>query len=119
MSWSHTKVITTKINPIFLVLIYCLSIPGEAKSISNVEDIIASPEHVISDDEISLDEADFSLEKNKKGIIEVPWEVLTEYDLENKKIGKNLKKVLNQKVSLKGFMVPLDYSAKNIKEFNT
>ena len=112
MSWSHTKDITTKI--IFLL---CLSLSGEAKTISDVEDIINSPETVVTDDEITLDNSEYDLEKNNKGNIEVPWEVLQEYDLDKKKLTKNLKKIINQKVSIKGFMIPLDYSAKSIKEF--
>ena len=92
MSWSHTKVITTRFQKLFFIIISCLSLSGEAKSINNVEDIIAAPEQVISDDEFKLDNPDFTLEKNKKGIFEVPWEVLTEYDLESKKIGKTSRK---------------------------
>ena len=112
MSWSHTKDITTKI--IFLL---CLSFTGEAKTINDVEGIINAPEQVVTDDEISLDNSEIVLEKNKKGNIEVPWEVLQEYDLDKKKLTENLKKIINKKVSIKGFMIPLDYSAKSIKEF--
>ena len=60
---------------------------------------------------------DFILKKDKKGNHLIIWDVLAEYDLKKKTQGKNLKKVVNTNVSLKGFMVPLDYSAKEIKEF--
>ena len=55
--------------------------------------------------------------KEKNGDYRLSWKILREYNLENKKIGKNLKEVLDKNVNIIGFMIPLDYSAKNIKEF--
>lgn len=57
------------------------------------------------------------LEKNKNGLYKAKWSLLAEYDLEKNKAGMNLKKLIDQKVEVSGFMMPLDYSAKNIKEF--
>lgn len=55
--------------------------------------------------------------KDKKGNLQVSWRVLQEYNLENKKIGINLKKIINKSITIKGYMIPLDYSEKSIKEF--
>ena len=57
------------------------------------------------------------VKKGKDGYWEVPWETLAEYDLGKKTLGKNLKKVVNKKVSITGFIIPLDYSKKSISEF--
>lgn len=57
------------------------------------------------------------LKKNKAGQFEVPWSVLHEYNLKTKKMGMNLKKIVKKNIIIKGFMLPLDYSAKNISEF--
>lgn len=57
------------------------------------------------------------LEKNKSGLFKAKWSLLAEYDLNKKTAGMNLKKLINQKVEVSGFMMPLDYSAKDIKEF--
>lgn len=57
------------------------------------------------------------LEKNKSGLFKAKWSVLAEFDLEKKQAGMNLKKLIGKKVEVSGFMMPLDYSAKNIKEF--
>ena len=57
------------------------------------------------------------VKKGKDGYWEVPWETLAEYDLSKQKPGKSLKKVINKKVSITGFIVPLDYSKKSITEF--
>lgn len=48
---------------------------------------------------------------------EVKWNVLDEYNLKTKKVGANLKKVLGKKIKISGFMIPLDYSSKTLKEF--
>lgn len=48
---------------------------------------------------------------------DVKWKVFREYDLKTKKVGDNLKKVIDKKIKVVGFMIPLDYSAKEIKEF--
>jgi hypothetical protein len=60
---------------------------------------------------------DIDIKKNKSGDFLVSWEVLSEYNTKNKKVGMNLKKIINKNISIKGFMIPLDYSAKSIKEF--
>ena len=55
--------------------------------------------------------------RDKNGNYKLTWEILREYDLDSKEVGKNLKQVLNRNISIIGFMMPLDYSLKNIKEF--
>ena len=57
------------------------------------------------------------LKKNKNGNFIATWEILSEYNLEKKQAGINLKKLINNNISIQGFMIPLDYSSKNIKEF--
>lgn len=57
------------------------------------------------------------LEKNKNGAFIAKWGILSEYDSKTKKPGMNLKKIIGKKVEVSGFMMPLDYSSKNIKEF--
>ncbi len=57
------------------------------------------------------------IEKNKNGAIIAKWGVLSEYDAKANKPGMNLKKIIGKKVEVSGFMMPLDYSSKNIKEF--
>ena len=53
--------------------------------------------------------------------LEVPWETLKtlDYDVKTKKniIKPELQKVLGKEVSIKGFMMPLDYEAKEVVEF--
>ncbi|MCP4915093.1 MAG: DUF3299 domain-containing protein [Oligoflexia bacterium] len=48
---------------------------------------------------------------------EVKWKTFSQYNLKTKTVGKDLKKVLNKNISIIGFMIPLDYSKKTIKEF--
>ena len=57
------------------------------------------------------------IKKGKDGHWDVPWEILAEYDLGKKTLGKNLKKIVNKNVSVTGFIIPLDYSKKSITEF--
>lgn len=57
------------------------------------------------------------IEKNDKGVMKAKWGLLAEYDLQNNRPGMNLKKLIDKKVEVSGFMMPLDYSAKQIKEF--
>ncbi len=45
------------------------------------------------------------------------WELLMGLDLKSGKISDKLQKHLNKKMKLLGFMVPLDYDEKSIKEF--
>lgn len=59
----------------------------------------------------------FEVKLDKKGNLLASWELLSEYDLTKKKPSVNLAQVIGKKISIKGFMVPLDYSAKQIKEF--
>ncbi len=47
----------------------------------------------------------------------INWDYLTDYDLKTKKAGSRLSPVLDKVVNLTGFMVPLDYTAKEVKEF--
>lgn len=53
--------------------------------------------------------------------VEVSWETLKslDYDTKTKKniIKPNLQKILGKEVSIKGFMMPLDYEAKEVVEF--
>lgn len=52
---------------------------------------------------------------------EVPWETLKSlsYDTKTKKniIKPELQKILGKEISIKGFMMPLDYEAKEVVEF--
>ncbi len=54
---------------------------------------------------------------------EVDWKLLQGYTVIEKdgkpfpKISKELKIALAKKVSIKGFMIPLDYHSKNVKQF--
>lgn len=52
-----------------------------------------------------------------KGTNVTDWEVLAGLDLKTRGTSDNLKKILNTKIKLLGFMVPLDYDNKSIKEF--
>jgi hypothetical protein len=48
----------------------------------------------------------------------VKWKTLGKYDPKGKKIPKDIDKALSSKnVSIKGFMIPLDFSSKKISEF--
>lgn len=53
--------------------------------------------------------------------LEVPWETLKtlDFDVKTKKnvIKPELQKILGKQVTIKGFMMPLDYEAKEIVEF--
>ncbi len=53
--------------------------------------------------------------------LDVPWETLKtlEFDAKTKKnvIKPDLQKVLGKEITIKGFMMPLDYEAKEIVEF--
>lgn len=53
--------------------------------------------------------------------VEASWETLKtlNLDLKTKKsiIGPELQKILNKEVTIKGFMMPLDYEAKEVIEF--
>jgi len=60
---------------------------------------------------------EIAIPKDNKGNFQVSWRILQEYDVNNEKIGTNLKKIINKSIIIKGFMIPLDYSEKNIKEF--
>ena len=48
---------------------------------------------------------------------DLEWKILREYDLKTKKLGAKLKKVVGKQVKVVGFMIPLDYSQKELKEF--
>lgn len=52
-----------------------------------------------------------------KGSNVTDWDVLLGLDLKTKTTNETLKKLLDTKVKLLGFMVPLDYDNKSIKEF--
>ena len=60
---------------------------------------------------------DIKISKDEKGNFQVSWKILKEYDLDSKEMGKNLKKIVNKDIAIKGFMIPLDYSEKKIKDF--
>jgi len=57
------------------------------------------------------------LKKDKKGRYQVGWRLFNDYDEKKNKAGKNLSKIIDKEITIKGFMVPLDFAAKNIKEF--
>jgi hypothetical protein len=57
------------------------------------------------------------LKKDRKGYIELTWDLLGEYNLKKGIESPNLKKVVNEKISISGYLIPLDYSGKVIKEF--
>lgn len=57
------------------------------------------------------------LKKDKGGNFLVDWRIFAEYDIPKKKPGKNLKKIIGKKISIKGFMLPLEYSKRQVKEF--
>jgi hypothetical protein len=52
---------------------------------------------------------------------EVTWETLKTLDLDPKTksvvIKENLKKIIGKEITIKGFMMPLDYDAKTVVEF--
>ena len=48
---------------------------------------------------------------------ELKWGILAQYDLKKKTLSADLKKALKNKATVAGFMIPLDYSQKEIKEF--
>lgn len=55
--------------------------------------------------------------KNKKGHYEMSWRHFRDFDQKKKRPGKILGTAINQKIKIKGFMIPLDYESKSIKEF--
>lgn len=57
------------------------------------------------------------LKKNKSGHYDVNWDFFKDYDSKKKKVGPDLNKLIGKTISIKGFMIPLDYTAKKIKEF--
>jgi hypothetical protein len=50
-------------------------------------------------------------------IPKISWETFSSYDLKDQKIGPELKKVMGKNITVTGFMIPLDYSEKKVKEF--
>lgn len=84
-------------------------------SATRKQNYVASDDKVVATKSTPIKE--IKLKKNKNGEFIVPWDLLTEYDLSKKTPSSNLTKVIGQKVSIKGFMIPLDYSAKQLKEF--
>lgn len=63
------------------------------------------------------DKPPYKFKKDKKGRFLVNWKLFRDYDSKTKKAGDTLKKIIGQDIALKGFMIPLDYEAKLIKEF--
>jgi hypothetical protein len=55
--------------------------------------------------------------KGKNGEFIISWGLLAQYDLKKNSLSSELKKVVGKEVSINGFMVPLDYSARNVSEF--
>ena len=47
----------------------------------------------------------------------IDWELLSKYDLKTKTVPKEVSTVMGKDVTLKGFIVPLDYQSLNLKEF--
>ena len=57
------------------------------------------------------------LKKDKGGTYLVNWGIFAEYDRTKKRPGKNLKKIIGEKIAIKGFMLPLEYNKRKVKEF--
>jgi hypothetical protein len=60
---------------------------------------------------------ELDIEKDQQGNYIVKWETFKEYDSEKREPGEKLRDLIGQKITLKGFMIPIDYSVKMIKEF--
>lgn len=87
---------------------------------SNSEDVpfmLKTPVHTTPSMPQNQALKNISIIKDKKGFFKIPWQVLAEYDLKTKKLGKNVKKIIDKKVMVKGFMIPLDYSEKVLEKF--
>jgi hypothetical protein len=63
-----------------------------------------------------LSTASFAKKAEQKKI-ELNWEDLLDYDLKTKKAGPKVAAILSKEIELKGFMIPLDFNAKELKEF--
>ena len=48
---------------------------------------------------------------------EIKWATLAKYDLVGKKPGKEVGRILDKPVFIIGFMIPLDFAKKSVKEF--
>lgn len=57
------------------------------------------------------------IDKKKDGRYHVAWKIFTDYDSQKREPGQTLKQIINKDVTVKGFMIPLDFTAKKIKEF--
>ncbi len=105
------------------VLLCCLAFASgcESKIFNSISEIISGNSSSSKENKGTSQNKrkikNISISKDKDGNYQVSWKVLKEYDLSSKDIGVNLNKVINQSISIKGFMIPLDYSAKNIKKF--
>ena len=101
-----------------LTLCITLSLNLQASNFKSMAELIAksigkkyeddSPKKIDKKKIISID---------KKGIYHLKWNVLEELDFKKKKMGPSLKTVINKRVKIRGYMIPLDFSAKLVKEF--
>ncbi len=124
------KDINIKVNINFNKLLFLIGFLSTssciAKNYKNIDDLIydqpkdsqPSPSAIVNNNIIPKKEIkDINIVKDKNGNFKLSWEILSEYDIKNKNPGKNLNKVINKNISIKGYMLPLDYSKKSIKEF--
>jgi hypothetical protein len=65
----------------------------------------------------ALSGKNFEVKKNKAGLYEINWILLGSLDTKTRKPTKNLKKILNKKVKISGFIIPIEMSKKTIDEF--
>lgn len=95
----------------------------EAKSYKSLEAMFKSDEdnHILSPPPPPKppkgNPSKVELKKNKAGYYEVNWKLLGEFDLKTRKKPESLEKIIGKPISIMGYMIPLDYSAKLIKEF--
>lgn len=116
---------TTKNLKYYITLLVCIfftSSGSNAKLYKNIEEVISKgskSSHLspVPTPVTQQPQKNVKFKKDKKGNFIVSWRTLSEYNATKSKIGKNLKKILDKNISIKGFMIPLDYSSKNIKEF--
>ncbi len=119
------KVMNIKKNRCYLVLsilLFIFSVESNGKEFQSIEELIENElsSKAIKKPVLPLVKKPISIKKlikNNTGEVIVSWETLLEFNLKKRSIGKNLSMILGQNISVKGFMIPLSYSRKKIKEF--
>jgi hypothetical protein len=101
------------IKLLFPVVIFAKTVNGEKGLIPDVagHDLSMLPQFQ------KKSKKKFKLVKDKNGAYKVTWGVLAELDLKTMKVSDNLKKIVGKTVSINGFMIPLDYQARQVREF--